>query len=116
MREMLAMVDGAMEKFFDFMLHIENISDKHVDTNANRLNDFAFRARQDNFTIHDFNWERFMAMVLTQRCLVMNSNGSDIAQMKMMLQSLHKLGMVISSETDVEEEVDAAVVQKYNLS
>ncbi|KAI3751677.1 hypothetical protein L2E82_22768 [Cichorium intybus] len=43
---MLAMVNGEMEKAFDSKLH--------VDSNANRSNNFAFRTPQENFTIHDF--------------------------------------------------------------
>ncbi|KAI3751570.1 hypothetical protein L2E82_22660 [Cichorium intybus] len=51
---MLAMVNGEMEKAFDSRLHVQSISDKHVYSNPNRSNTFAFRAPQEKFTIHDF--------------------------------------------------------------
>ena len=51
---MLAMVGGEMDKDFDSKLSIQNNSDNHVDANANRSKGFAFRAPQENFTIHDF--------------------------------------------------------------
>lgn len=51
---MLAMVGGEMEKDFDSKLSIQNVTDKHVDRNSNRSTNFAFRAPQVSFTIHDF--------------------------------------------------------------